>query len=443
MAKVSVALSGGGHRASLFGLGVLLYLADAGKNTEVESISSVSGGSLTNGYVGQVGNYRQMDGKGFWREARPFARQVALYGTLWACWSTWLYLLGLLGSLVVVCGVLWLPYHWAVRWGLFLVALLAWAKLALEQRGRVCSRALKKTLFSRNGKATFLSGIAHADLDHVICATDLQAGEHVYFSGRFICSYRFGFGTPADLTLAQAVQCSAAYPTGFPASWLRTSRHQFRNGTTEAKNMVLLDGGVYDNMAEQWAFGLNARRRRWPAARDQLHDADELIAVNACAGMGFESVRRLRLPLIGELLTLFRVINVLYDNTTSPRRQMLFRQFSSAAKSGDGLRGTLVTLEQSPFDIPDYFIKHADEWPEWTDRATAVIKMLSEGTRNEWVGIVAHNKSVSTTLKALGKEASVSLLRHAYVAAMANLHVILGYPLLDVPSEDRFTDLLK
>ena len=41
---LSVALSGGGHRAALFGLGVLMYLADAGKNRQVGSIVSVSGG---------------------------------------------------------------------------------------------------------------------------------------------------------------------------------------------------------------------------------------------------------------------------------------------------------------------------------------------------------------------------------------------------------------
>ncbi len=223
-----------------------------------------------------------MDGKEFWDAVRPFARQIALKGTLWACCFTWLYLLVLIGSFVAVCSLLWLPWHWALRWGLVLIALLAWAKLALEQRGRVCSRAFRKTLFTRDGKATLLSDIAHPDLDHVICATDLHAGEHVYFSGCFVCSYRFGLGVPADLALAQAVQCSAAYPTGFPARWLRTSRHEFKEGTAESRYMVLLDGGVYDNMAEQWAFGLNARRRRWPNAGDRFHDAEELIAVNAC-----------------------------------------------------------------------------------------------------------------------------------------------------------------
>jgi hypothetical protein len=207
--------------------------------------------------------------------------------------------------------------------------------------------------------------------------------------------------------------------------------------------MVLLDGGVYDNMGEQWAFGLPGRKARCPDGPNQFHDAEELIVVNACAGMGFESVRRLRLPLVGELFTLLRVINVLYDNTTSPRRQMLFREFRSAADSGKGLRGALVTLEHSPFTIPDYFVKRPDEQPEWTVRAKAAIEKLNVATRNEWAAVVARNKLVATTLRALGRDTSARLLQHAYVTAMANLHVILGYPLLNVPSVDRFTDLLK
>jgi hypothetical protein len=39
---IAVALSGGGHRAALFGLGALLYLIDAGKGPEIGCVSSVS-----------------------------------------------------------------------------------------------------------------------------------------------------------------------------------------------------------------------------------------------------------------------------------------------------------------------------------------------------------------------------------------------------------------
>ena len=46
-----VALSGGGVRASAFALGALLYLVDSGLNRRVAVISSVSGASLTNGFL--------------------------------------------------------------------------------------------------------------------------------------------------------------------------------------------------------------------------------------------------------------------------------------------------------------------------------------------------------------------------------------------------------
>ncbi len=60
--RMSVALSGGGHRASAWGLGALyglLSMRDAeaakpdGVPIEVTAIASVSGGSLTNGVVAQ------------------------------------------------------------------------------------------------------------------------------------------------------------------------------------------------------------------------------------------------------------------------------------------------------------------------------------------------------------------------------------------------------
>ena len=43
---LGLAISGGGHRATLFGLGVLMAMRDAGR--EPKQISSVSGGSITN-----------------------------------------------------------------------------------------------------------------------------------------------------------------------------------------------------------------------------------------------------------------------------------------------------------------------------------------------------------------------------------------------------------
>jgi hypothetical protein len=96
-----------------------------------------------------------------------------------------------------------------------------------------------------------------------------------------------------------------------------------------------------------------------------------------------------------------------------------------------------------PFKIADYFLQHADEWPERAERARAVIESLGDCNRDEWARIAASNVSVKTTLRSLGRVASARLLHHAYVTAMANLHVILNYPLLDVPALDRFEGFVK
>ncbi len=48
---VGVALSGGGHRATLFGLGALLALVDLRINRRTTQIASVSGGSIANAFV--------------------------------------------------------------------------------------------------------------------------------------------------------------------------------------------------------------------------------------------------------------------------------------------------------------------------------------------------------------------------------------------------------
>ena len=56
--ETAVALSGGGHRATLFGLGALLALSDTCANECVTSIASVSGGSLANGAIAARLDYR-------------------------------------------------------------------------------------------------------------------------------------------------------------------------------------------------------------------------------------------------------------------------------------------------------------------------------------------------------------------------------------------------
>lgn len=452
LSRVAIALSGGGHRACLFALGALLYLADARRNADVTSIASVSGGSLANGAVAQQLDYKSAPPAELETVAARVARQVAGPGTVLASPLTWIYLAVVAVAFVlVVVGTWFLPIAAGLKALVFVAGLVAFGWL-IALRGAVAGRAFARTLFSPAGGSARLRDIS-VELDHVFCATDLHAGEHVYFSGRFVCAYRFGLGEPADLPLHAAVQASAAFPGVFPVAWLPTARHRFQSPASpeaaKARRMALHDGGVYDNMADQWAQGLARRSARWEALEPGFQDADELVVVNGSAGLDWRSVGRLRLPLVGELFTLLRDKSVLYDNGNSLRRAELVARFDLAEREGRGLRGALVHIPQSPFDVPERFSRADGHWPERAERARAALACLGEGgappdeARAHWRQVACENAAVKTTLVALGRPVSARLLHHAYVLAMVNLHVILGYPLLAVPGRERFDALLE
>lgn len=440
--KIAIALSGGGHRASLFGLGVLLYLADAGRNRDVVSVSSVSGGSLTNAWLAQSGDYSNLTPEELEsRIVRPFARRVAHLGTLWASWTTWVYIVTLAVGLVAVFALWWLPVDLVWRKICF-VSGLAGCGLLAGLRGKACALAFQRTLYSEDGRPTLLREIERKNVQHVICATDVRAGHHVYFSGDFVCSYRLGWGGPAEFSLADAVQTSAAFPGGFPPRWLPTKQHSFVDGVRDTPGfMVLSDGGVYDNMAEQWPIGVRSRKRRWPSHSDALQEPNTLIVVDASGPMRWAAVRRLRIPAIGEVFGLLRVIRVLYDKTTATRRITLVDRFDRAAQDGRGLQGALIMINRSPYWTADYFSKETEAWPERATRAAHVLQVLGNENRNRWKHLAKENSRVKTTLSRLGGEVAADLLFHGYVSAMANLHVILDFPLLTVPSSDRFKQL--
>jgi predicted acylesterase/phospholipase RssA len=447
--SISVSLSGGGHRAALFALGALLYLADAGKNRAVTSIASVSGGSLTNGHLAQTLDYTAASADEVADWAATPAKRFASKGTLWAAPVTWLYLIALgVVTVAVTVGVWWLPLPTWARALLFVAGLLVVGFVA-QLRGAVCGRAFARTLFTPKGRRrpTRLHEI-HSTLDHVLCATDLHAGEHVYFSGQFVCAYRFGFGRPGNLPLHTAAQVSAAFPGGFPARWLRKSRHHFQQpqdpAAAKARFLVLADGGVYDNMGDQWAQAVAGRKARWPGLAGMLHEPDELVVVNASAGLEFKSAWTLRLPLVGEFLTLIRDKDVLYDNGTSVRRAALVARFQLAEAEGRGLRGALVHIPQSPYRVARAFENDRTD-PQRAARAQAALAALAAAgsTEEEWLGIAEANSRVGTNLSALGTEVSARLVRHAYVLALVNLHVILGYPLVAIPAAERFEKLVS
>lgn len=435
---LAVALSGGGHRATLFGLGALLYLADAGQGPRLGSIASISGGSLANGYLGLRCDLTTATPQDVRSHAGALAHQVARRGTLWAAPLSWAYC-ALVVAVLVGAGVLTWVLGPAWGWLVWAVALLIAGWLA-QQRSWVARQAFERTLFSRRPLTAM-----HGAVDHVICATDLQTHELAYFSSRFVTSWRLGWGRPGTLTVAHAVQASAALPGAFSAVRIPVARFGFPGGHPVVRSFLLSDGGVYDNMGDQWPAG-SARRGDAPGAPDPPpHRARQLVVVNASAGQGVTPRLRVRWPLFGEAATLMAVKDVLYDQTTAVRRRLLDLRFRVASSThplpGQELQGTLVQIDRTPFDLPDDFRRGRD--PRAV-RARAVLAALGDDdeTRAAWAAEAEANRSVKTALSKIPAARAASLLHHAYVLTMANAHVLLDLPLLPVPDVTVFEELV-
>jgi Patatin-like phospholipase len=456
--SLAISLSGGGHRATLFALGALMYIVDAKANAYTTSIASVSGGSLTNGLVGQTLNFRETSGADFRsRVAGPLATQIAKHGTLFAPFFTKVYLAILIIAAILVFAIPALvSAPWYVRLLLFFIGLMVWGWI-FGARGRVCARAFKTTLFSLDGRATTLAQLKKKDLDHVICATEFRSAEQVYFAGDFVYSYALGHGGPGNLSLARAVQASADFPGGFPPATLSTKGHNFTGAPppiaggppTPPPEMVLTDGGVYDNMGEQWARGYADRIERFPNLKAGRTPPNQLVVVNGSARIPWIPFRRRLVPLVGEVAALVRVLNVMYINTTNVRRQVIVDTFNPVdPTAASALPSVLVQITQSPFRVAKKFAegKFAQGTPV-AERAKEVLDFLNKNpnSEEEWAKIARDNSAVATSLSKLGVDVTARLIYQGYVVTMCNLHVLFGagFPLFpDQLNIERFRTLI-
>ncbi len=436
---IGVSLSGGGHRASLFGLGALIYLVDAGKGPEISCISSVSGGSITNGWVGLKTDLFVAASGDFRTDVAPLAAAVSTKGTLWSAPLTYAYLL-LLAAILVIATVLCFPLEgvWAVATWVVALPLVGWLA---RQRGWIAAKSFDRALFH----GADLSRL-NPNTDHVICSCDLQTAEAVFFSGRWVYSYRLGWGVPGDLPLTRAVQASACLPGAFAPVVLPLGRHHFPSagaGDNPLTRMLLTDGGVYDNMGTEWPLRLDARVREGGAPEPPPHTVDEVVVVNASAGVGVSPRASVTKPVLGEITTLLAVKDVLYDQTTAVRRRLLDVRFRATRAGVDEpnvrLAGGMVQIDRSPYELPRAFASGSDDLAR---RARAALDLLTPGGEAAWSAEAKASRSVKTALSKIPAEAAARLMRHAYVLTMVNMHVLRDYPLLPIPSVAEFEKLV-
>jgi len=282
---IGLALSGGGFRAALFGLGTLWRLNDAGLLGRLDRITSVSGGSILAGILAHRWRSLQFSGG----RARNFEKVVAEPVRTF-CANTVDIGAGLAGLLV--------PFKTA---GDFLAH-----RYAKDLFGDATIKDIPLVDGSDNPKFIFY-------------ATNLQTGRSFRFRQDMIADYMLGVSRTTNPTLAVAVAASSAFPPLFSPIILKTDPEAWTEGSdlpnlqALRKRIVLADGGIYDNM------GL-----------ESLVDNVDIVLVSD-AGAPFEVDES---PAVDNVFQLGRVRDILIDQTRALRKRWLISEFEARRKRG-------------------------------------------------------------------------------------------------------------
>jgi NTE family protein len=219
---IALCLSGGGYRAMLFHVGALWRLNELGYLPKLDRVSSVSGGSITAGTLGMNWHNLAFDADGL---ATNFDEQFVQP-------------VRKLASKTIDLG--------AVIRGILLPGTIA-DRVAGAYRKHVFGEL---TLQDLPDKPRF-----------VINSTNIQTGSLWRFSKPYMADYQVGMVRNPKVELAVAVAASSAFPPILspvrlrvdPASFDRTQSGPL-NVRPYTSDVVLADGGVYDNLGLETAW---------------------------------------------------------------------------------------------------------------------------------------------------------------------------------------------
>ena len=309
---------------------------------------------------------------------------------------------------------------------------LGWAAVVLfSGRGRAVERALATGLLAHpsEGRPLTLADVG-SPVNHVLCATDLESGDHFYMAPRFLYGFREGISStgPSRVTLAAAVQASAALPGAFPPAVISTGAFarssSIKVPQVSPERVVLSDGGVYDNMADQWESGLATRLILCEPLGSIQEAAEILIVANASAvweWRPFDARGR-----VGrELLGLARDQGVQYDVSTARRRNQLLERFEGhRVDDGQGLVGVIVMIDRVPMRLAAPFTAGDDDIATRAREAVAYLEACHSSA--EWQAMADGNAQVPTTLGPIGERAVLDLMEQSYTSTMVGLYVLHG-----------------
>ncbi|MCD6679905.1 MAG: patatin-like phospholipase family protein [Burkholderiaceae bacterium] len=282
---VGIALSGGGYRATLFGLGSLQRLNDAGLLGKLDRITSVSGGSILAGVLAHR-----------WKDLQFDDGRAANFDAL------------VVDPVRAFCGR-------TIDVGAGLKGLLTPFRTA----GDFLAHRYDKDLFHGAMLKDIPDASRPGNPRFVFYATSLQTGRSFRFRQDFIADYLLGTNRSESVPLSIAVAASSAFPPVFSPIVLDTDPGEWRDGSKAPEfealrdRVVLTDGGVYDNMGLESLVGR----------------VDLVLVSDAGAPFGIQEE-----PWEDNVMQLGRVRDILIDQARALRKRWLIAEFEAGRQHG-------------------------------------------------------------------------------------------------------------
>ncbi len=430
--RLGLALSGGGYRSALFGVGVLFYLAESEKISRLDTIASVSGGSYTNAMAHlYAGDLRSASDGDIVEHFSSFVKAMQK-PTPWRIYGI------PVGAITFAAVVLFLTKPSSVLLILAVVVLLFGLVVFVPHIGRIYAREIWGRLFDdvprdrplgpiesrlvvevspkgkrldgtkRTTRAANLTTRADEETEapsvhHVFCATDINYRLFMYFTNEMVCHRRLGRGSSGDYTLKQAVDASAALPPVFAP--VVVSTEGFLAAPQDAPGYILcVDGGVHDTLATEWF-----RPGEWsPIERRRigkgLWGGGIVLVVNGSAPpmdlrrLSGHLVGRFRMPIRWWASAHRRSLRLAFSNWDARN----YRQLS--IDEDDGFYG--ISVAENPFYGPEDTREVGIE-----QRAILAAKPVN------WRELVQTSEKVSAIPRRLNRDEVLNLMYHGYVLA--------------------------
>lgn len=253
--KIGLALSGGGFRATAFGLGCLRALHDRDLLQHVSVVSGISGGSLLAAmWAYGPERFDEFDNNVTALLARGIQMELARRA---------------FAPMTVSRNALSLTRSIAAR----------------RPRPHTRTDSLVSALSVHDFGAKLITDVTHPGLSTVISATDMTTSNAVRF-GNAVSSCAPHGRITNPVTVAEAVAASAAFPILLPPI-TRTFEFERTDGTTATKTVVMTDGGVYDNLGLSPLLPGRSQRHT-----SHVYELDYIIAADAGRGRSTRTAAR-------------------------------------------------------------------------------------------------------------------------------------------------------